>query len=153
MNTRYAPCDKTRKMRFSFRADRAAKFGLDVYTFPHFKNTAHPDEGAFAHYDTMYGQLARNCPNIKGYMFVGECCEFPARDPRTASKSWQESKAVPVDSPGQRKCVRISKAPLCKGSCHANSVTEGLSLQNILSYDSISVNRPGNLNLTKEIAA
>ena len=31
----------------------------------------------------------------------------------------------------------VPKAPLCKGSCHANSVTEGLSLQNLLPYDNI----------------
>ena len=147
-----APCDKTRKMRFSFRCinsgmprcefpdehlrqiahsgmtaittgvrgadsdpemvkkvndivDRAAKIGLDVYCFPSFRNTVHPDDaGAFEHYDTMYGELARNCPNIKGYMFVGEVCEFPSRDPRTTGKSWRESKEDEKSSPGWFPC-------------------------------------------------
>ena len=52
----------------------------------------------------------------------------------------------------QRKQVQIfaaPKAPWCKGSCHANSVTEGLSLRNILSYDNISTSRPKNLNLAE----
>ncbi len=84
---------------------RAANFGLDVYGFPHFRNTVHPDdEGAFAHYDGMYGRLMENLPGLKGLLIVGECCEFPSKDERTTGKSWRESLQDEKSSPGWFPC-------------------------------------------------
>lgn len=73
---------------------RAKDWGLDTCTYvPHvFKNTMHPDEpGAFEFYESMYGRLVELCPLIKHLQVVGECCEFPSKDPRTTGKSWRLS--------------------------------------------------------------
>ncbi len=84
---------------------RAANYGLDVYGFPHFRNTVHPDEpGAFEHYDGMYGRLVENLPGLKGLLIVGECCEFPSKDERTTGKSWRESLQDEKSSPGWFPC-------------------------------------------------
>ncbi|MBR4017209.1 MAG: hypothetical protein IKK11_05300 [Oscillospiraceae bacterium] len=84
---------------------RAAKFGLDVYGFPHFYNTVHPDEpGAFAHYDGMYGKLMETLPGLKGLLIVGECCEFPSKDERTTGKRWVDSINDEKTSPGWFPC-------------------------------------------------
>ncbi len=147
-----APCDKTRKMRFSMRTinsgrgdeqypdehlnmlahagmtavdvylrdalyntqkaedvndliQRAAKYGLDVYGFPNGKNTVHPDdEGAFQHYDAIYGKLMDVCPGLKGLIVVGETCEFPSKDERTTGKPWRESLQDEKSSPGWFPC-------------------------------------------------
>ena len=85
--------------------ERAKNFGLDVYAFPYFKNTVHPDEpGAFAHYDGMYGKIMEICPKLKGLLIVGETCEFPSKDARTTGKSWQESLKDEKSSPGWFPC-------------------------------------------------
>lgn len=85
--------------------ERAAKYGLDVYAYPNFKNEVHPDEpGAFAHYDAMYGELMERCPGIKGFLLVGESCEFPSKDERTTGKSWRESLDDAKSSPGWFPC-------------------------------------------------
>ena len=61
---------------------RAAKYGLDVYAYCAFQNFVHPlDEGAKEIYDDLYGGLFRDCPGLKGIVFVGESVEFPSRDP------------------------------------------------------------------------
>jgi|LFRM01.1.fsa_nt_gb hypothetical protein len=84
---------------------RATKYGLDVYCFPHFKNTVHPDDAdAFSHYDQMYGRVLELCPGIKGFIIVGESCEFPSKDPRTTGKSWRESLDDEKSSPGWFPC-------------------------------------------------
>ena len=84
---------------------RAASYGLDVYAFPHFKNTVHPDEpGAFEHYDGMYGRVLELCPGLKGFIIVGETCEFPSKDQRTTGKSWRESLNDEKSSPGWFPC-------------------------------------------------
>ena len=85
--------------------ERAANWGLDIYSFISFKNTVHPDEpGAFEHYEGMHGKLVELCPNIKGLIVVGESCEFPSKDPRTTGKSWRESKEDDKPSPGWFPC-------------------------------------------------
>ena len=85
--------------------EQAASYGLDVYCFPDFKNTVHPDEeGSFAHYDGMYGKVLELCPGLKGFIIVGESCEFPSKDPRTTGKSWQESLQDEKSSPGWFPC-------------------------------------------------
>ena len=85
--------------------DRAEKFGISGYTFSHFKNEMHPDDpGAFEYYDAKYGKLFDLCPKIKGFIVVGEACEFPSKDPRTTGKSWRESKDGSLPSPGWFPC-------------------------------------------------
>ena len=85
--------------------ERAANYGLDVYAFPCFKNEMHPeDEGAYEYYDALYGKVAQMCPKIKGYIIVGESCEFPSKDPRTTGKPWRESLDDEKHSPGWFPC-------------------------------------------------
>jgi len=85
--------------------ERASHYGLDVYCFPPFKNTVHPEEeGAFEHYDNMYGKVFELCPKLKGFIIVGECCEFPSKDERTTGKSWRESLDDVRPSPGWFPC-------------------------------------------------
>ncbi len=85
--------------------ERAARYGMDAYCCPHYHNEMHPDdEGAFAYYDAYYGRIAELSPGIKGYMFVGEACEFPSKDERTTGKPWQESLNDEKSSPGWFPC-------------------------------------------------
>ena len=61
---------------------RAADWGIDVYAYSYYHNELHPDDdGAWEHYDSMYGKLFEECPGLKGIIFVGESCEFPSKDP------------------------------------------------------------------------
>ena len=97
--------DKEEEIRVNNLVKRAAAYGLDVYSFPHFKNTVHPDdEGAFEHYDQMYGKILDMCPGLKGFIIVGETCEFPSKDERTTGKSWRESLKDEKSSPGWFPC-------------------------------------------------
>lgn len=85
--------------------DRAEQYGISAYTFSSFKNEMHPDDpGAFEYYDAKYGKLFDLCPKIKGFIVVGEACEFPSHDPRTTGKSWRESKDGDIPSPGWFPC-------------------------------------------------
>ncbi len=85
--------------------NRAKKFGIDVYTTSTFKNLYHPDdEKAYEYYDSTYGKLFELCPGIKGIQIVGECCEFPSKDPRTTGKTWRESLDDEKSSPGWFPC-------------------------------------------------
>ena len=86
--------------------DRVEAYGMDAYTFGGgHKNTMHPDdEGAFEFYDAHYGQIAKNSPKLKGFVFVGESCEFPSKDPRTTGKPWRESLKDEKSSPGWFPC-------------------------------------------------
>lgn len=67
--------------------DRAAMYGIDVYAYSYMKSRKHPaEEGAEAFYDSLYGDLFRRCPGLKGIIFVGESVEFPSRDERTTMR-------------------------------------------------------------------
>ena len=60
---------------------RASKFGLDVYAYSYFANKKHPDdEDAYEFYENLYGRFFDRCPLFKGFIFVGESCEFPSKD-------------------------------------------------------------------------
>lgn len=84
---------------------RAAAYGIDTYTITPFKNERHPsDDGAFAYYESMYGQLAEALPGLKAVMIVGECCEFPSHDERTTGKSYLLSFDDEKPSPGWFPC-------------------------------------------------
>lgn len=63
---------------------RAEGFGIDVYIYSYYKNDKHPDdEGAWESYDATYGRLFKECPGLKGIVFVGESMEFPSKDEHT----------------------------------------------------------------------
>ena len=85
--------------------ERAEKYGISGYIFSPFQNEMHPDDpGAFEYYDAKYGKLFDLCPKIKGFIVVGEACEFPSKDPRTTGKPWRESKDGSLPSPGWFPC-------------------------------------------------
>ncbi|MBR5140304.1 MAG: hypothetical protein IKV16_04535, partial [Clostridia bacterium] len=64
---------------------RAAQYGLDVYAYAKLANRKHPDEpDAEEFYDNLYGKLWDRCPGFKGLIFVGESCEFPSKDEKSA---------------------------------------------------------------------
>ena len=64
---------------------RAAGYGLDVYIYSLYLTDMHPDDpGAAEYYDASFGQLFKNCPGLKGIIFVGESFEFPSKDPHTS---------------------------------------------------------------------
>ncbi len=63
---------------------RAAAYGLDTYAYSYMVSKMHPDdEGAQEYYDSLYGELFRRCPGLKGVTLVGESVEFPSKDERT----------------------------------------------------------------------
>ncbi len=65
--------------------ERAAKYGVDVYAYSHFKSLMSPeDPKAEGYYDGNYGRLFRDCPGLKGVILVGESVEFPSKDPRVS---------------------------------------------------------------------
>ena len=65
--------------------DRAAKYGIDVYSYSFFIGGPHPDEeGAYEYYDSWFGRLFRECPGFKGVSFVGEVMEFKSKDPHVS---------------------------------------------------------------------
>lgn len=64
---------------------RAAGYGLDVYAYSYYRSERNPeDPDAYEHYEGTYGKLFKNCPGLKGVVFVGESCAFPSKDPRVA---------------------------------------------------------------------
>lgn len=81
------------ELDFNDLISRAAKYGIDVYAYSHMRSRLHPDdEGAAEFYDGLYGELFRQCPGIKGVIFVGESTEFPSKDPRTSGMSWLDNR-------------------------------------------------------------
>ena len=85
---------------------RALAHGLDTYTFSPFHwNKKHPeDEGAREYYRERFGHLFSLCPGLRGFVFVGEVCEFPSHDERTTMKSVYESHGEGKPSPGWFPC-------------------------------------------------
>ncbi|MBQ9543952.1 MAG: hypothetical protein IJV00_02350, partial [Clostridia bacterium] len=64
---------------------RAAEYGLDVYAYSMMLSKAYPEgEEGEKFYDSLYGELFRRCPGLKGVVFVGESVEFPSRDENTS---------------------------------------------------------------------
>ncbi len=61
---------------------RAAKYGIDVYSYSYMLSKFHPDdECAEEYYDSTYGKLFRECPGLAGVTMVGESVGFPSKDP------------------------------------------------------------------------
>ena len=85
---------------------RAEGYGLDVYVYSHIKCDVHPDDpGAAEYYDASFGKMFRDCPGIKGIIFVGETFEFPSRDEHTSGIRIQlKPKGETRPSPGWYPC-------------------------------------------------
>jgi len=61
---------------------RAAKYGIDVYSYSYMLSKFHPDDdGAEEYYESTYGKLFKECPNLRGVTLVGESVGFPSKDP------------------------------------------------------------------------
>lgn len=68
---------------------RAAKYGLDVYAYSYVGFRMHPDDpGARQLADSLYGELLRQCPGIKGFILVGETIGMPSRDPKASPRPY-----------------------------------------------------------------
>ena len=77
--------------------DRARKYGIDVYVGIYLNHKAHPDDpGAQEFYDTMYGEVFRQCPGIKGMTICGESSLFKSRDPRVTKDPDPNSKTAEI---------------------------------------------------------
>jgi hypothetical protein len=90
-------------------AERAKKYGIDVYVELYAPHTAHPDdEGAQEFYDQLYGEFFKVCPIIKGLTLVGEATNFASRDPRVGlvphSKNFVDNIPTGKISPGWFPC-------------------------------------------------
>lgn len=85
---------------------RAEGYGLDVYVYSHMLCDVHPeDPKAETYYEASFGTLFRNCPGIKGLIFVGETFEFPSKDPHTSGIRCQLQPASDLRvSPGWYPC-------------------------------------------------
>ena len=84
--------------------ERAEKYGIKVlvefYT-PHSVNVY--DSGAEDFYDSIYGELFRNCPKVWAVSFLGEATKYNSSDPHIAR-------------PGERKYEKIPRMDNKPGS-------------------------------------
>ena len=90
-------------------AQRAKKYGVDVYVEIYAPNEMHPtDDGAQEYYDKLYGEIFDVCPIIKGIMVEGECSNFNSRDPKVGlaphSKNYIDNIPTGKVSPGWWPC-------------------------------------------------
>ena len=86
---------------FNSLIKRAAKYGIDVYAYSYLKTPVHPaDDNAKEVYDSLYGKLFRECPDMKGVVLVGESVEFASRDPRVCEPFCPGSVKDPTGLPG-----------------------------------------------------
>ena len=61
----------------------AARWGIDTYLYSYVQAFAHPDDpGAREVFENSYGRVSAAYPGAKGFVFVGESCEFPSKDER-----------------------------------------------------------------------
>ena len=62
--------------------ENCRKYGLDMYLLGGFPCKYHPDdEGAKEYYESTYGAVVARFPQVKGIVLVGECLNFPSKDP------------------------------------------------------------------------
>lgn len=69
----------------------AKKWGIDSYLYSYVHAPVHPDDPTAPQvFRNSFGAIARAYPEAKGYIFVGESCHFPSKDPRTNGKAWPD---------------------------------------------------------------
>lgn len=69
-------------MNFKDLAERASRYGFDIYVESYTKHDVYPEgEAAQEFYDRLYGDLFAEFPFIKGLVIVGEAVNFPSKDP------------------------------------------------------------------------
>ena len=90
-------------------AERAEKYGIDVYLQLYAQHSKHPDEAdAQEFYDELYGELFRICPKIKGVTLIGEANQFASRDPAVGKTpfvaNFEENIPTGKTSPGWWPC-------------------------------------------------
>lgn len=80
---------------------RAAKYGIDVYAYSYMKSEMSPEaDGAEEYYDSLYGNLFRECKGLKGITLVGESVGFPSRDPHVSKNMATRSEdGIPYSKP------------------------------------------------------
>ncbi|MBQ7119576.1 MAG: hypothetical protein IJO09_05120 [Oscillospiraceae bacterium] len=79
---------------------RAGKYGIDVYAYSYMPCSAHPDDAdAREKYDSLYGEVFKNCPGLRGIVLVGEIVGFESKDPRTHFRDLYDREAFPSDKP------------------------------------------------------
>ena len=85
----------------------AKRWGIDTYLYSYVHAPVHPDDPkASTVFRDSFGAIARAYPDARGYIFVGESCHFPSKDPRTNGKAWPD-KPEPGDArpyPGSYPC-------------------------------------------------
>ncbi len=85
---------------FNDLCQRATKYGIDVYAYSYIFCKVHPDnEGAQEIYDSLYGEIFKNCPHFKGLVLVGENIYFNSKDEKTYLRSIYSSESFPSDTP------------------------------------------------------
>lgn len=90
-------------------AERAKKYGIDVYVELYAAHDKHPSEpDAQEFYDNLYGKLFDVCPLIKGITLVGEATNFASRDPNVGLapyyKNFVDNIPTGKTSPGWYPC-------------------------------------------------
>ena len=88
---------------------RAKEYGIGVMFHNYISCYQHPDDpGAQEKFDKVYGDIFRHYPDALGIGMVGECLEFPSKDPATTGKKWRESTVDGIPdtrpSPGWYPC-------------------------------------------------
>ena len=88
--------DRTRGVPRQNVADiirRAKRRGLDTYLYCKFPPSEHPDTPeAKKSFDETYGRVAAAYPEAKGFVFVGESCQFPTKDERAHIVPWKKNR-------------------------------------------------------------
>lgn len=81
----------------------ASKYGIKVYIYSRsIKFEMHPEEpGAEEYYDSIFGEMFRQCPGLAGVVLVGESISFPTNDKRIAKDRSEYIKAG-IPTPGLR---------------------------------------------------
>ncbi len=95
-------------------AERAKRYGIDVYVELYAPHDAHPDDqGAQEFYDNLYGKLFDVCPIIKGITLIGEATNFKSRDPNVGLapyyKNYVDNIPTGKISPGWYPCCDYPK--------------------------------------------
>ncbi len=90
-------------------AERAEKYGIDVYVLLCTEHSKHPDDDdAQEFYDALYGELFDVCPKLKGISLTGESNQFASRDPAVGetpySKNFKDNIPTGKSSPGWWPC-------------------------------------------------